>query len=91
MCELADNIAFVVANGDDWQCLYHVPCFSNSREMKGPKRTQPCLTLLLMSNGSDELQLLHYSFYAIVEGLSHALWFMLATDLWENLEGSISM
>ena len=34
---------------------------------------------------------LHYSFNAIVEGLSHALQFMLATDLWEDLEGSISM
>ena len=31
--------------------------FSNSREKKDPKRTQPCLTLLRMWNGSDELPL----------------------------------
>ena len=34
---------------------------------------------------------LHYSVNVIVEGLSHALQFMLATNLWKDLEGSISM
>ena len=33
---------------------------------------------------------LHYSVYASVEGLGHALQFMLATDLWENLKEAVA-
>ncbi len=46
------------------------------------------IAALLLRRAATEL---HYSVNVIVEGLSHALQFMLATDLWEDLEGSISM
>ena len=72
-------------------CLRHV--FIN-RPHKVPKsigaRTQPCLTSLRISNGSEKLPLNCTVLRVSMERLDHALQFGWATDLWENLKEGVS-
>ena len=60
------------------------------RSSKSPKNvvamTQPCLTPLRITNGSEAAVELHCSHHVVVEGFHHALPFMLPTDRTENLK-----
>ena len=49
-------------------------------------RTQPCLTPLWISNGSEAAVELHRSLRVSVERFNNALQFGRATDLWETLK-----